>query len=391
MTALWVLTGLVAGVGLIWASRHIKIALEKRHGFLLTPDYPGPPNPPPKVSLLVAAKDEEANLDACLESLLAQDYPDLEIIAVNDRSEDRTGEILDRHAAGSDRLRAVHVTDLPGGWKGKNHAMHVGMQHATGELLLFTDADARMLSSRAVSVAVQLLHDLGAGFLCLLPNLEMKGFWEGMIQPVASGVMMIWFEPARVNNPRRRTAYANGAFMLMRREVYRALGGHEAVKDDIQEDMEFARLAKQQGLGLTVARCRDLFTVRMYTTLGQMFRGWTRIFLGCFRSKTRLAVSLLLVLLMAVLPTGALLAGLIGGLAGLEPAEAFWALGLAGLIVVAMQSTVVVRFWRMVGANPRLFWSYTPGSILIAGCLLAALLKHLPGAKLTWKGTTYTR
>jgi cellulose synthase/poly-beta-1,6-N-acetylglucosamine synthase-like glycosyltransferase len=148
-----ILTILVGLVGLVWSSRHVKIWREMSRGFALTESYAGPPEAAPRVSILVAAKDEQASVETCIRSLLAQDYPSFEIIAADDRSEDDTGPILDRLAAEDPRVRTVHIRDLPPGWAGKNHALHTALQHATGQVLFFTDADCRLVSRRTLSVA----------------------------------------------------------------------------------------------------------------------------------------------------------------------------------------------------------------------------------------------
>ncbi len=390
MTALAAtLTVLTALVGLVWASRHIKIALEHRTGFSLKADYAPTPDPAPRISILVAAKDEQDNIETCVRSLAASDYPNFEIIVINDRSEDRTGEIADRLATEDDRIRVIHIETLPDGWKGKNHAMHTACEQATGEYLLFTDADCRQLSPHTLSVALQWMNDRGVGMLSLLPTLDIQSFWENIIQPVGTGVMMIWFEPAKVSNPDRPNAYANGAFILVRRDVYDRIGGHAAVKNDMQEDMELALRVKQQKLGLIVTRSAGLFSVRMYTSIGQIFRGWTRIFYGSFRTLRRLIISLVVMALMGLLP----LAGMVVGLsaAGATDELRWWVCGLVGLGAIVMQFSLMFRFYKIIRVNEWLCWTYPLGCLMVAGMLVAAIFKHIPGAKIVWKGTTYPR
>lgn len=386
-----VMTLLAGFICLIWASRHVKLEIERRSGFQLTPDYPGPPSPPPKLSVLVAGKDEEANIEPCLRSLMMQEYPNLEIIVCDDRSEDATGEIIDRLAGQDERIRAIHVTELPAGWTGKNHAMHKASQLAEGEYLLFIDADCRQLSSRSLAVAMQLMIDRKAGFLCLLPNLEMKGFWENVVQPIGSGILMVWFEPDKVNNPRKPHAYANGAFMLLRRNVYDAIGGHAAVHDVMQEDMTMGQLAKKKQLGLSVARSSGLYTVRMYTSFGQIMRGWTRIFYGSFPNMGRLTLSLILILMTGIFPYITAAVGLWRAEPGFFGGSWSWwrVCGVLGCVTIGLQLTLMARFYRLIHVRWELFWTYPLGSLLTAWTIIRAMLKHLPGAKITWKGTTY--
>ena len=382
-----VMTILAGLVTLIWVSRHIQLELERRNGFELTEDYPCPAGEIGKISVLIAAKDEQANIAPCIETLLVQDYPNLEIIVCNDRSDDATGEIIHKFAAEDSRIRAIDVAELPPGWKGKNHAMHLASQLATGEYLLCIDADCKQLSPRSLSVAMQLMADRQAGLLCLLPNLEMKGFWENVVQPVGSGILMVWFDPKKVNNPRKPHAYANGAFMLFRRDVYDAIGGHEALRDVMQEDMAIAGLVKQRQLGLSVARSNGLYSVRMYTTFAQTIQGWTRIFFGSFPSLTRLTISLTLILMVGLFPYLAAAMGL-----SLGEGDNLWRVcGYLGVATVVLQLTLMAGFYRLIRVRWELFWTYPLGVLLTAWTIFQAMLKHIPGAKITWKGTAYSQ
>ena len=383
------LTLLTALVGAVWITRHVKIRREKRDGFLLTEGYPGPPESGPKVSVIVAAKDEEDNIEACIRSLAAQDYPNFEIIVCNDRSDDGTGAIIDRLAAEDDRIRTVHIDHLPDGWKGKNHALQQGADLATGEYFFFTDADCRQISPRSLSVAMQLLLDRKAGLLSVLPTLEMKGFWENVVQPVCSGVMMIWFDPNRVNRPESSTAYANGAFVLLPRDVYDKIGRHAAIKNILQEDLALAHLVKQKKLGLLVARSSGLYVVRMYTSLKQIVHGWTRIFFGSFPTLRSLGVSLVLIFMMGFWPYVSAALGIIFLTAGANPTGGWWACSLAGITAGLIQLSVIHRFYRLIHADPRFFWAYPLGCLLTILALVLAMFKHRRGAKFTWKGTTY--
>ena len=137
--------------------------------------------------------------------------------------------------------------------------------------------------------------------LSVLPILEMKGFWENVVQPVSGGVMMIWFKPDSVNDPKKRAAYANGAFMMIRREAYEKVGTHEALKDKLNEDMHMALRVKQGGGAVRVVRNDGLCVVRMYTSLREIVRGWSRIYLGTFGTLGRLLATLGLLLVVLVL------------------------------------------------------------------------------------------
>jgi len=389
MTALpLTLAALASLAALVWFSRHLMIWRERRTGLMLTDDSAGPPESAPKISVMVAAKDEEGCIEACVRTMLDQDYPDFEMVVCNDRSTDATAAIVQGIADEDPRLRLVNITDLPAGWCGKNNAMQTGIATTAGEWICMIDADCRQLSRRTLSVAMQYAMDNSTDLLSVLPRLEMKTWWENVVQPVCSGVMMIWFRPDKVNDPAAPNAYANGAFILIRRGVYEAIGTHEAVKDRLNEDMHMARLVKESGLRLRVIRGDDLYLVRMYTSFKQIIRGWSRIFYGTFGTLKRLVISLAVVTVMGLLPYVSACLGLAGWAAGADPTWAWRALAIAGMAAAAMQLSVIYRFYKLISARPGLFWTYPIGCAVTMWALILSLTK-LGGAKVVWKSTGY--
>ena len=387
---LWIWVGLTAVAMLVWLARHLQIATARR---LMPPLnaslYRDPGGSLPSISLLVAAKDEEDNIGPCLRSLLVQDYPDYEVIAINDRSADRTGEILDALAAEHPRLTPIHVRELQAGWFGKNNAMNEGVHRAKGQWLCFTDADCVFKTPRMLQVAMRFAQEKEADFLSVLPSHETNSFWERVIQPACSGILLIWFNPLRVNDPKRRTAYANGAFMLMRRSCYEAIGGHETVKAEVNEDIYMALLAKEAGQRLRVVSNEDLYSVRMYDSLANTWKGWTRIFYGCFRTVRRLLLSVLLVSLASLLPWAAFVSGML--VTRLVPdASPVWRwLGWAGLGACAAQLSVMVRFYALSRLHPLYGLLYPLGALIGLGALLNAIRRVGGRRSITWRGTTY--
>jgi cellulose synthase/poly-beta-1,6-N-acetylglucosamine synthase-like glycosyltransferase len=318
---------------------------------------------------------------------LSQDYPNLKVTLVDDRSQDQTGEIAERIARQDRRLSVLQVQNLPQGWMGKNHAMHQGISAGEGDWLLMTDADCDFSCPRAISAAMAYAVQTGADLLSVLPILATDSFWEHVVQPVCGGVMMIWFHPDKVNNPRKSNAYANGAFMLMPREAYRQIGGHEALADCPNEDLQLARNLKARSKRLVVVRNQGLYSVRMYRRLGQIVRGWTRIFLGAFASWSRLVVSILVLILVSLSPW-ALAVGshfaMVSGSAGWTiPACIAWA-------AAGMQLSVIARFYRLLEANWIFALSYPVGCLVVLGILLRAGWKMLPGATVQWRGGRYS-
>ncbi len=391
MTIPIILTVLAALVSLVWSSRHLMIRKEKRSGFSLSEAYNGPPENAPPISVIVAAKDEAENIETCVRTMLDQDYPDFELLVCNDRSEDDTAAIVERIAVEDSRLRLINIEHLPEGWCGKNNAMQIGIRQAKHDWICMIDADCRQISTRTLSTAMQYALDRKTDMLSVLPTLEMKSFWENVIQPVCSGIMMIWFHPDKVNNPDKPNAYANGAFMLMRRDVYEEIGTHEAVKDRVNEDMHMALRVKQAGRNLRVVRSRDLYVVRMYTSLGEIVRGWSRIFYGTFCTMKRLTLSLVVLVVMGLLPWTALILGLVMVEAGAYQSAWWWTCGIVGAIASTLQISVIFRFYGLINAKASLAWTYPLGCIIAICTVLLGIKKLLSGGKVTWRGTNYTQ
>jgi len=375
---------------LVWLSRHLMISREQRGSPPLSPISPGVEADAPRISVLLAAKDEQENIAPCVQSVLRQDYRDFELIVADDRSEDATGEILEGLAAADGRLKVIHIDRLPVGWAGKSHAMSQAAEAATGQWLCLIDADCRLVCRRTLSVAMRYACDRGIDLLSVLPVLKMETFWERVVQPVCGGVMIIWFKPEKVNDPASPKAYANGAFILVSRSAYERIGTHRAVKGKLMEDLHLAKRTKAAGLRLGVVRSSGLYTVRMYTSLGEILTGWSRIFFGTFGTLWRLIVSFLVVLVMGLAPYGLAVAGLALAAAGGEAASWWLLCGLVGVAACAIQLSVIYRYYKLTGACQRLAWTYPLGCVLTMAALAMAMTKHKKGAKLVWRNTTYS-
>jgi len=372
----------------VWLLRHKQISRAKRKGTSLDSDYPLTDlDPLPTVSMLVAARNESGNVERCLTSLLDQNYEHLDLIAIDDRSEDDTGRIMARLAGDSDgRLRVLAVSDLPAGWLGKQNAMHLGVEQATGEYLCFTDADCHFICPDMVRIAVQFARDHSVDLLSILPVLEASTFWERVLQPVCSVVMMAWFRPEWINSPGHPRAYANGAFMLFRRSCYEAIGGHGSAKAKINEDMELARRTKAEGYRLHVIQNGDLYRTRMYDSLSGTFRGWSRIFYGCFARLYLVIAAAAMLMLMSVLPY-IVFAGALGWIIAGTPSAsaAWWYVLAASTAAIAAQLALIVRFYQILGLKWYRAVSYPLGALIVLFMLFSAMGKFL-GGKIVWRG-----
>ncbi len=223
------------------------------------------------VSIIVPARNEEACLGTCLESLIAQTGIALEIIVVDDDSTDRTAEIA-RSFRGA---HGIEAGPLPDNWTGKNNAMAAGAKIAKGKWLLFTDADTvHKPGSLARAVAEAEQH--GAALLSYSPEQEVRGFWEKAVMPVIFAELAATYPPAKVNDPASPIAAANGQYLMISREAYDAVGGHTKIASDLLEDVALARLVKRSGRKIFFRYGADAVRTRMYRSWAQMKKGWTK-------------------------------------------------------------------------------------------------------------------
>ncbi len=239
----------------------------------------------PTVSVIVPARNEEACLGACLESLVGQSGVNFEIIVVDDGSSDRTREIAQSFPG----VRVVDPDPLPSGWSGKNNALVAGAKAARGEWLLFTDADT---VHRAGSLARSLaeVQRQKAALLSYSPDQEVHGLWEKAVMPVIFGELASTYRPSEVSDRASSAAAANGQYILVSREAYDAVGGHSAVATSLLEDVALARAVKSSGRRIFFRYGGDAVRTRMYRSFAPLREGWTKNLALLFPSSVRVAV-----------------------------------------------------------------------------------------------------
>lgn len=346
------------------------------------------PVPAPAATILIPVKDEAGRIRESVSSALAQDYPDLQAVVIDDRSADGTGQILDEVAGRDPRLRVLHLTRLPKGWTGKCHALHRGMEHARGRWLLFVDSDV-VLQPGALRSAVALAEHKGYDLVSLLPRIEAHGFWERLLVPLCGAATGAMYLIALTNYNEVATAFANGQFLCIRRDAYDRIGGHEAVRDRFCEDVEIARKLKRSGGRPRLSWGNHLAAVRMYSSLREILRGWSRnFFAGSLGRPWRVlaAMAFLLVCGLSVVP-----AAVWGVWRQLHPVNAIagWGwLGSAALHAGVMLGCVAAAYaWS--GNRRRLALLFPLGGAMLLGIFARAAWMCVTG-KVEWRGTRYT-
>jgi len=381
-----VLSSLACIIGII-----IVTVLHTQHWLDVVVRPAAPPPSAPPVSIIVPARNEARNIRRCVEALLAQTYPNFELIVLDDRSTDDTPMILAELAAGDRRLRIVHGDELPPGWAGKPHALYQAAGQARGDWLCLVDADTFVAPQALASVYAEAVKQ-SADLFTIMTEQKLGSFWEKVVLPLVFTGLAVGFSPRRVNDPRRPDAIANGQFILIRRKVYEAVGGHAAIKGSIVEDKDLAALVKHAGYRLVVADGREVASTRMYTSLPEMWEGWTKnMFLGLKGSAGLLllgALGAFLSLLVALALPLWLAAGLVWWGAG----------GGSGALLVSLEAALVwgyLVFWRFLVCrrmNISGWYALTVplGAAIFAAMLIASAWKVLTGRGVTWKGRRYS-
>jgi chlorobactene glucosyltransferase len=262
----------------------------------------------PLVSVLIPARNEEANIERTVRSFLAQTWDPIEIIVIDDRSTDRTGEIL-RSIAGA-RLTVMSGEETPAGWLGKPWALHQASRIARGEIFLFVDADI-FYEPSAIAAAVAHLETTGAAMVTLFPRIVMRSFWERVAMPQLA-MAGFTFLPTWLAN--RTTipllGIGGGVGNMVRRADYEAAGGHETLRNEVVDDVGTARMLRRTGRRTVVARADDLVSVRMYESRRAIVEGFTKNTFAAFgRSYALTILFALLGVIVHVLPYGWALTG----------------------------------------------------------------------------------
>ncbi len=359
--------------------------LSRQKPLMPTGHLPATASDGPFVSVLVPARNEQHRVLAdCIRSILAQDYGRFEVIAVNDRSTDATGAILETLAKSDDRLRAIEGEEPPAGWLGKPYAMQQAFNHARGEWILATDAD--MIFDRAALRTAMDRTLAGKGdAMTLIPHFEAGSFWERVMIPTWAWVLLMFTLFYRISNPRTHGAVGIGGFFLMRRGVLERVGGYEALQDEVLEDVRLAEMIKRSGARLLTEHAPNLLSTRMYRNFGEMWECSTKNWFSGMKFSLPFALSgVVSMYLMSVLPPLIALASAIAIAAGVSadlwllliPAALSWLLQVLVLAIVSQRSEV----------SPAYALTAPLGLGLLYAMLFDSSIRITTGKGVTWKG-----
>ena len=341
----------------------------------------------PLISVIIPARNEGRNITRCIQALLGQTYPNYELIVVDDRSNDETPNILLELEKQDARLRIIQGAELPLGWAGKPHALVQGAVAARGEWLCFMDADTFATSDLLCSTYQKAVNK-SADMFSILTDQELGSFWERTILPLVFLGLSFGFPAQRVNDPTKPDAISNGQFILIRRTVYDHVGGHSAVKDRIDEDKAIATLVKRAGYRLVIADGRKVACTRMYTSLPEMWEGWTKnIYLGLSDRLWLLLFGAVLGLVVSIL----LPFWLLGGLIWLTSGGGIVAVVIAAEAVVLWIFLLVKRYQscRAFHIPGGYAFTFPLGALIFTAMMFASAYNVISGRGVLWKGRRY--
>lgn len=333
----------------------------------------------PSVTVIVPAKDEGAAIERGLRSLLASDYPNLQIVAIDDRSSDATGDLMEAIAVipeAMGRLRVLHVKDLPEGWLGKPHAMALAATGVASEWLLFTDGDV-LFEPRAIRLAVAYAMRSRADHLVLYPTLVLRGVAEKMLIAFFQSLSAWAGRPWKIADPAARKDYIGvGAFNMIRRSVYEALGGYAELRMEVLEDMRLGFRVKREGYAQRVAFGKDLIRIRWAESARGILNNLTKNLYSTFRFRASLLLCACAgMFLLCLTPFFAL------AVAG--PAR--W----AGVITLIALLLLNLRYWKLTKISPLYLLLFPIATLLFVGTLLSSMVLAWRRGGVLWRGTLY--
>lgn len=363
-------------IALIWIVTAVTTAAGMLRVPVLADTPPAVDENAPSISVIFAARDEAEKLAGALSTLLAQDYPRYEIIAVNDRSQDATPSILRDFARTSKRLKIIDISELPPGWLGKPHALMRGARAASGEWIVFTDADVHFAPD-ALRRSVSMADGHGWDHLSLLSGIDMRGFWETSILTYFCIIFLFGNRPWLVSNARSGSYIGIGAFQMVRRSVYEAIGGHQKLAMEVLDDMKLGKLIKRAGFRSGLGIAAEMIWLRWYSGGRNIIRGLTKNMFAAHGFSLPFAVA----------NVAALLALSVAPFAGV-----FFASGLARIFAAIAALTAVVFHSGAAArakSSPLYGLTHPIGACVLAWIIVRSTAVTLAQGGIVWRGTFY--
>ena len=341
----------------------------------------------PKVSIILPARNEEEFIIKCLDSLIDQDYKNYEIIVIDDSSEDSTGEIISKYAEKNSKIIPVTARPKPNGWMGKNWACMEGYHKATGELLLFTDADTKH-SKKVISLAVSHLISFELDALSAIPRMVTLDFWTNITLPMISTFLHTRFSALNVNNPAKKTGYFFGSFFIMKKETYEKVGMHEGVKHEIIEDGALGKKVKELGYKMKMVRGEHLIDAVWARDKGTLWNALKRLMVPLYLQNGKIAVGIFFaVLFLLFVPFPVLATSVLSQSEDISAKILCITAGIASSLIYT-GSVVEVKMGLKLKTVYALFAPL--GSLTVVLGFLSGLIEAKGTSSISWRGRKYS-
>ena len=378
---------LAAAGALPWVVAPLVVALRARNSRTLDEMPADAPADAPLVSVIIPARDEARCIARCVRSVLDTSYPRVEAIVVDDQSTDGTGDLARQAASGDGRLRVLVPPALPEGWFGKQWACASGARESRGEILCFADADT-VHAPDLLARSVNAMRDRDADLFSVAGRQELGGFWERVIQPQVFALLSARYGGSEhmERSPRAVDKIANGQCLFVRRDAYEALGGHALVKDKVAEDLGLAQRFFAAGRRVGLAVGLEQLSTRMYTSLGELVRGWGKnVYAGGREAMRGGRVGRMLFPVLLLVGPLFPLAPLIVLVAGLAGVFSFPFVLWAALATVATTLSWAIVYLAL-DESPAYALAWPLGATVLLYIFVTAIAR---GERVMWKGRAY--
>ncbi|AFS82428.1 glycosyltransferase [Candidatus Nitrosopumilus sediminis] len=341
----------------------------------------------PKVSIILPARNEEEFIGKCLDSLIKQDYENYEIIVIDDSSEDSTGEIISEYAKKNPKIIPVSAKPKPEGWIGKNWACMEGYKKATGELLLFTDADTKH-AQNVITLAVSHLNTFSLDALSAIPKMATFDFWTNITLPMISTFLHTRFSALNVNNPKKKTGYFFGSFFILKKSTYEEIGMHEGVKQEIIEDGALGKKVKELGYKIKMVRAEHLIEAVWARDKVTLWNALKRLMVPLYLQSGKIAIGIFFAIVFLLFAPFPIFASSVALSVETISAKMLCVTSAVTSILIYIGAIVEVK----IGLGLKLRYAlFAPlGSLVVVLGFLSGLLQAKRTSAVTWRGRSYS-
>lgn len=341
----------------------------------------------PKVSIILPARNEEEFIGRCLDSLVQQDYENYEIIVIDDSSEDSTWNIISKYASSHPKIVPVSAKPKPEGWMGKNWACMEGYKKATGDLLLFTDADTKHVKN-IITLAVSHLNSFDLDALSAIPKMLTFDFWTNITLPMISTFLHTRFSALNVNNPKKKTGYFFGSFFILKKTTYQEIGMHEGVKQEIIEDGALGKKVKEAGYKMKMVRAEHLVEAIWARDKETLWNALKRLMVPLYLQSSKMAMGIFFaVTFLLFVPFPIFVTSLAFPVETISAKLLCMTSGIASILIYIGAVTEV-----KIGLELKLRYAlFAPiGSLVVILGFLSGLLQAKKSSSVTWRGRSYS-